>query len=95
MGDRRYISTAILLYLGRFLRYLDLFTQSVGLLGRGMSPSRGRYPHTEQQKHRICKCIQTSMPRAELELTVPVFERVKTVHALDRAATLFGGVEVY
>jgi hypothetical protein len=27
------------------------FTQSVGLLGRGISPSRGRYLHTGQHKH--------------------------------------------
>jgi hypothetical protein len=26
------------------------YTQSVGLLGRGISPSQGRYPHTEQHK---------------------------------------------
>jgi hypothetical protein len=29
------------------------FTQSVGLLGRGISPLQGRYLHTEQPKHRI------------------------------------------
>jgi hypothetical protein len=29
------------------------FTQSLGLLGRGISPSHGRYLHTEQHKHRI------------------------------------------
>jgi hypothetical protein len=34
-------------------QFLDLFTQSVGLLGRGISPSKGRYMHTEQHKHRI------------------------------------------
>jgi hypothetical protein len=28
-------------------QFLDLFTQSVGLLGRGISPSQGRYLHTE------------------------------------------------
>jgi hypothetical protein len=28
-------------------------TQSVELLGRGISPSQGRYLHTEQHKHRI------------------------------------------
>jgi hypothetical protein len=27
--------------------------QSVGLLGWGISPSQGRYLHTEQHKHRI------------------------------------------
>jgi hypothetical protein len=30
-----------------------IYTQSVGLLGQGMSPSLGRYLHTEQHKHRI------------------------------------------
>jgi hypothetical protein len=29
------------------------YTQSVGLLGREISPSQGRYLHTEQYKHRI------------------------------------------
>jgi hypothetical protein len=28
-------------------QYLDLFTQSVGLLGWGISPSQDRYLHTE------------------------------------------------
>jgi hypothetical protein len=35
-----------------------------------------------QDKHK-----QTSMPRVELEPTTPVFEREKTIHAVDRAAT--------
>jgi hypothetical protein len=30
------------------------------------------------------------MPRMEFEPTIPVFERAKTVHALDRAATVIG-----
>jgi hypothetical protein len=34
-------------------QFLNLFTQSVGLLGRGISPSQGRYLHTGQHKHRI------------------------------------------
>jgi hypothetical protein len=29
------------------------FTQSIVLLGRGISPAEDRYPHTEQHKHRI------------------------------------------
>jgi hypothetical protein len=33
---------------------------------------------------------QTSMYRVGFEPTIPVFERAKTVHALDRAATLIG-----
>jgi hypothetical protein len=30
------------------------------------------------------------MPRVGFETTIPVFERAKTVHALDRAVTLIG-----
>jgi hypothetical protein len=30
------------------------------------------------------------MPQVGLEPTIPVFERTKTVHALDRAATVMG-----
>jgi hypothetical protein len=30
------------------------------------------------------------MPRVGLESTTPVFERAKTVHALDRTATVIG-----
>jgi hypothetical protein len=34
------------------------------------------------------KCTQTSMPWVGFELTIPVFERAKTVRALNRAATV-------
>jgi hypothetical protein len=30
------------------------------------------------------------MPQVGFEFTIPLFERVKTVHALDRAATVIG-----
>jgi hypothetical protein len=30
------------------------------------------------------------MPQVGFELTIPVFERAKTIHALDRAATVIG-----
>jgi hypothetical protein len=33
---------------------------------------------------------QTSMPLVGFEPTIPVFERAKTVHALDRAGTAIG-----
>jgi hypothetical protein len=36
------------------------------------------------------KRTQASMPGVGLEPTIPVFERAKTVHALDRAATVIG-----
>jgi hypothetical protein len=35
------------------------------------------------------------MPRVEFEPTTPVFERAKTVHALDRAATVIGHETFY
>jgi hypothetical protein len=70
---------------GRFFTY----TQSVGLLGREISPSQGRYLHTEQHKQN--KRTQTSMPRVGFDPTIPAFERAKTIYALDRAATGIGG----
>jgi hypothetical protein len=72
---------------GRFFSFL-IDTQSVGLLGRRISPSQGHYLHTEQHKHRTN--TQTSMPRVGFEPTIPVFERAKTVHASDRATTGIG-----
>jgi hypothetical protein len=41
-----------LLDLGRFLSFL-IYTQSVGLLGRGISLLHGLYLHTERHEHRI------------------------------------------
>jgi hypothetical protein len=56
------------------LQFLDL-RESVGLLGRGISPSQGRY------------LTQISMPQVGFEPMIPVFERAKAVYAVDRAAT--------
>jgi hypothetical protein len=36
------------------------------------------------------KRTQTSMSRVGFESTIPVFERAKTVHSLDRAANVIG-----
>jgi hypothetical protein len=38
--------------LAAFFSFL-IHTQSIVLLGRGISPSQGRYLHIEQHKHRI------------------------------------------
>jgi hypothetical protein len=57
--------------------------QSVGLIGRGISSSQGRYLTQTQNKRR-----QTSMPWMVFEPTIPAFERAKTGHALDHAGTL-------
>jgi hypothetical protein len=44
--------------------------------------------HRTTQTHK--KRTQTSMPRVGFEATIPGFEREKTVHALDRVATVIG-----
>jgi hypothetical protein len=41
-------------------RFFIFFTQSVGILGRGISPSQGRYLHIGQHKHRINADIHAS-----------------------------------
>jgi hypothetical protein len=70
------------------LQFLDLYTV-------GRTPWTGYQPvtrhlltHRTTQKEN--KRTQTSMPQVEFEPTIPVFERAKTVHALDRAATVIG-----
>jgi hypothetical protein len=55
-----------------------------------ISPSQGRYLNKEQRKTRNKRIHQTSMPSVGFEPTIPAFERGKTVHALDRAATVTG-----
>jgi hypothetical protein len=66
------------------LKFLNL-RQSVGLLGRGISPSQGHYVTQTQNKHK-----QTLMPWVGFEHTIPVFERAKIFHAFDRAAIVVG-----
>jgi hypothetical protein len=63
---------------------MNLFRQLVGLLGGGISPTHGLYPHTGQ--HNTQKHGNKSMSRVKFEPTIPVFERPKTVRASDRAA---------
>jgi hypothetical protein len=70
------------------LQFLNL-GHSVGLLGKGISPSQGRYLYRTIQTQNILR--QTSMmPRVGFQPRVPVFEWVKTFHALDSAATVIG-----
>jgi hypothetical protein len=47
-----YCSTALFWALAAFTVSCS-YTQSVGLLGRGISPFQGLYLHTEQYKHKI------------------------------------------
>jgi hypothetical protein len=64
------------------------YTQLVGLLGRVINPSRGRYLHraTQTQKKRG----QTCMLRVAFEPMIPVLKWVKTFHVLGRAAAVIG-----
>jgi hypothetical protein len=62
------------------LQLLNL-RQSVGLLGRGISPTQGHYLRKQNKR-------QISMPSVEFEPTVPVFEQAKTFHALDDGVTV-------
>jgi hypothetical protein len=40
-------------WLWPLLQFRNIFTQTVGLIERAISPSQGHYLHTGQQKHRI------------------------------------------
>jgi hypothetical protein len=65
----------------RFVSLLFLnLRPAVGLLGREISPSQGRYLTRTQNKHE-----QTCMRQVVFEPTITEFERAKTFHALDRA----------
>jgi hypothetical protein len=68
-------------------QFLNL-RQSVELLGRGISPSKGRYLHRTTQTEN--KRRQTSMPWVGFVSTIPVFERTKTFHASEGGATVIG-----
>jgi hypothetical protein len=58
----------------------------------GDQPVARRQP-THRTTQTQNKRTQTSMPRMEFEPTTPVFERAKTVHTLDLAATVTGIAE--
>jgi hypothetical protein len=58
-----------------------------GFLDRGLSRCKAT---TSAGQHNTEKCGHTSMPRVGFEPTIPVFERLKTVRALDCAANWIG-----
>jgi hypothetical protein len=62
---------------------MDPFRHLVGLLGWGISPAPRPLPTQDNTTQRNA---DTSMPRAGFEPAIPIFERPKTVLALDRAA---------
>jgi hypothetical protein len=82
-----YGSTA-LMDLGRFFSFLIPYTVN-------RTPWTGNQPVTRPlPTHRTTqtqnKRTQTSVPRVGFEPMIPVFERAKTVHAVDRAVTVNG-----
>jgi hypothetical protein len=55
-----------------FIQFRNHFSQTVGLPGRVISPSQGRYLYTGQHKHRInAYTHQTSMPWVGFKPTIP------------------------
>jgi hypothetical protein len=80
-----YLSICISIYLWLYnpcgpwprFQFLNIYTT-------GRTPWMGNQPYTQNKR------TQTSMPRVVFEPTIPAFERVKTVHALYRAATVIG-----
>jgi hypothetical protein len=77
-----------LFYLGHFFSLLILFT--VGRTPWEIDQSvAGPLPICRTAKTQN-KCTETSMPRVELEPTIPALEWAKRVHAFDRATTVIG-----
>jgi hypothetical protein len=77
---------------GSFFSFLILYTV-------GRSPWTGdqpvaRTPPTHRTTQTQNKCTQATKPREGFEPTIPVFERAKTVHALDGATTVIGGTSI-
>jgi hypothetical protein len=73
-------STA-LVDLGRFFSFLILYTVGSTLLAGDQPVTRPLPTHRAIQTQN--KRTQTSVPRVRFEPTIPVFERAKTVHALE------------
>jgi hypothetical protein len=78
-----------------FLLDLDLLFNFLIPYTVGMNPWTGDQPvvrplPTHRTTQTQNKRTQTSMSLMGLEPMTPVFERAKTVHALDRAATVIG-----
>jgi hypothetical protein len=88
-----YLSVYLWLYsplldLGCFISFFILYTVGRTSWTGDQPVSRPLSTHGTTQTQN--KRTQTSMPWVGFEPTIPVFERAKTVHALDRAATVTG-----
>jgi hypothetical protein len=77
-----------LMGLGQFFGFLILYTDVRTPWTGGRPAARPLPTHRTTQTEN--KRTQTSMLLVGFEATIPVFKRAKTVHALDRAATVSG-----
>jgi hypothetical protein len=82
-------------YVKRFVSLQFLHPKTVGRTPWTVDQPVARALLTQDNTNTINADRQTSMPRVEFEPTIPVFERAKTVHALDRAATVIGITNLY
>jgi hypothetical protein len=82
-----------LLDLGRFFSFLILFT-AFRTPWTGDQPFARPLP-THRTTQTQNKRTHTSMPRVGFEPTIPAFEPAKTVHDLDRVATVIGDPYIY
>jgi hypothetical protein len=92
------LSIYLSIYLSTYLSLYSPFVEPWPLfqfLNRWVSLSVGSARRKPLLTHRTTqsqnKCTRTSMPPVGCELTIPAFERAKTVHVSDRAATVIGG----
>jgi hypothetical protein len=88
-----YGSTVLLLDLGRFFSFLILHKAGRTPWTEDQSAARPLPPHRTTQTQN--KSTQTSMSWVGFEPTITASERAKTVHALDRTATVIGRVNEY
>jgi hypothetical protein len=71
---------------------VQFLRQSVGLLGRGISPTQVRYLHRATQPQN--KRRQISMSWVGFELTIPTFKRPKTFHSSERVAIVISDMKL-
>jgi hypothetical protein len=71
-----------------FFQFLNIYTVGRTTWTGDQPVARSLPTHRTTQTQN--KRTQTSMPRVRIEPTIPVFQRTKTFHALDRAATVIG-----
>jgi hypothetical protein len=83
-----YLSTALLLDLGRIFIFLIFYTVGKPPWTADQPVARPLPVHRTEQTQN--KRIYTSTPRVGFATTIPVFELAKTIHAFDRSATVIG-----